>query len=95
MSHNVQKKGQGKGVFMVDTLVLGYSVGATIFFLSVAIVYRRKIVRLKKQLYQTRYNLILCRGSRPQPQTERNLALIFDEATNQFKPLDTPTENAD
>lgn len=94
MSHNVQKKGQGKGVFMVDTLVLGYSVGATIFFLSVAIVYRRKIVRLKKQLYQTRYNLILCRGSRPQPQTERNLALIFDETTNQFKPLDTPVENA-
>jgi hypothetical protein len=93
--HHAQKKMQCKGVFMIASSVLGVSVGLMIVFLTIAVVYRWKIVRLKKQLYQTRFNLILCRGSRPQPQAERNLALFFDETENQFKPLNTAVEDAD
>lgn len=78
---------------MVATSVLGVSIGLAIVFLTVAVVYRMKIVRLKKQLHQTRFNLILCRGSRPQPQADKNLALFFDETENQFKPLDTAVED--
>ena len=72
---------------MTDTLVLGCSITLAVIFLSLAIVYRKKMMRLKKQLYQTRYDLILCRGSRPRPQAKSKLTLFFDEKTNEFKPL--------
>lgn len=76
---------------MNNSLVLGVFVGLTIVFLTVAVVYYRKIARLKKQLHQTRFNLILSQGSYPRP--EKNLAPFFDEKTNQFKPLNTRAKN--
>jgi len=72
---------------MTDTLFLGCSIGLVVIFLSVAIVYRMKMARLKKQLYEARYNLILCRGSSSRPRAKKNLTLFFDEKTNEFKPL--------
>ena len=76
---------------MSNSLVLIIFVGLTIVFLTVAVVYYRKIARLKKQLHQTRFNFILSQGTYPRP--EKNLALFFDEKTNQFKPLDTRVKN--
>ena len=80
---------------MLAPLVFGVSVCLAIVFLTAAIVYRRKIERLQNQLYKTRFNLALCRGSRPQPQAENNIALFFDETKNQFRPLHTAIEDAD
>jgi hypothetical protein len=80
---------------MLAPLVLGVSICLTIVFLTAAVVYRRKIERLQNQLYKTRFNLVLCRGSRPQPQAEKDIALFFDETKNQFRPLNTAIEDAD
>lgn len=80
---------------MLAPLVLGVSICLAIVFLTAAVVYRRKIERLQDQLYKTRFNLVLCRGSRPQPKAENNIALFFDETKNQFRPLPAATEDAD
>jgi cytochrome bd-type quinol oxidase subunit 1 len=81
------EQGAGQDDLMTNTLVFACSITLALIFLCLAVVCLTKMVRLKKQLYQTRYNLILCRGSRPLPQAKNKLALFFDEKTNEFKPL--------
>ena len=89
------EKRQGKGLIMLTPLILGVSICLTIVFLTAAVLYRRKIERLQDQLYKTRFNLVLCRGSHPQRKAENNIALFFDETKNQFRPLNTTIEDAD